>query len=355
MKFSLISGTEIDSSLYLDWLKLCEARVHYHSPYFHPAFTKAISAARADTRILVCESDNAVVGILPFHRLNRFAARPIGIYLSDYHGTILHPDHTIAANDLLKAMRVPYFSFDHIPAQISEFSQYSWQHSRSPQLDLQGGYEAYRVRLAQFQNVKEAGVLKTAQQSMRRLEREIGPLRFVMHSHDKQDFQALLDGKSAQFIRTVGSQSDIFAIPWIRQVMDELRDTDGDDFGGMLSTLHAGDKLIAAHFGMRYGNVLHYWFPWYDTDYAQFSTGIVLLRECARAAEQHGITLIDLGRGEQAYKMRFATGSQALLEGAISRPACIRTLQMIARRQKDTLKNSALGNHLRNLKKMLRV
>ena len=58
----------------------------------------------------------------------------------------------------------------------------------------------------------------------------------------------------------------------------------GGDFQGVLSGLYIGEKLVAAHFGMRSRRVLHWWFPAYDPELGKYSPGAQLLLELSRAA-----------------------------------------------------------------------
>lgn len=347
MKFSLIPATNLDTGLLNRWMEIRSQNLIYDSPYYHPAFTMIAARARKDARILLCEQDGQLIGIWPFHRLNAFSAESIGGFLSDYHGPVCLPGLELPFSDVLKAMQCRYLAFNHLPEKIGGFKRFSWGESQSHFLDLQGGFEAYAQRISEM---RDASVLKKVATNERKLSKKYGTLRFELHSASGDDYHALLAGKSEQFRRTVGEAHDIFKISWVRQVMDEIRRSDGADFAGLLSTLHAGDTLIAAHFGMRSQNVLHYWFPWYRTDYAEYSPGLILLAQCARHAPQSGITLIDLGRGDQAYKLRFSTGANRLCEGAISSPALLGRVRAGLYYGKRYLKQSGPGQCLRQLR-----
>ena len=86
----------------------------------------------------------------------------------------------------------------------------------------------------------------------------------------------------------------------------------------MLSTLHFGDTLVAAHFGLRSGTVLHWWFPVYDPAFAGFAPGWIMLRELAMAAPELGLDRIDLGRGDDEYKRRARTGEIEVAAGDVT-------------------------------------
>ena len=355
MKFSLIHASELkqDAVLRGQWLGLRErltmqgATGIYDSPYYHPEFTSIVARARTDARILLGEEAGKLQMIWPFHVLSSMRAEAIGAYLSDYQGPLCSPGLALPFAEVLKAMQVRYFPYNHIPAAIAGFSDYAWISSQSHLLDLSGGFDAYAERLTAK---RDASLLKKVATNERKLAKKHGELRFVMQSANQEDYLALLAGKSGQFRRTVGAEHDIFQRAWVMQVMDGIKAAQAPDFAGMLSTLHAGDTLIAAHFGMRSDKVLHYWFPWYDTAYAEFSPGLILLAGCARQAAELGLACIDLGRGEQAYKLRFSTGAHALCEGAISRPAMLSHMQAGVYQGRRYLKASVLGQYLRALR-----
>src|SRR5258707_9424166 len=104
---------------------------------------------------------------------------------------------------------------------------------------------------------------------MRRMEREIGPLRFVSHSNDRQLLGQVLAWKSQQYRRT--GWRDLFARGWGRALVERIHGIQSESFAGLLSLLYAGDSLVAGHMGMRSRNIWHYWFPAYDRKYAKFS------------------------------------------------------------------------------------
>src|SRR5581483_6030982 len=86
---------------------------------------------------------------------------------------------------------------------------------------------------------------------------------------------------------------------------------------GMLSALYAGPELVAAHFGLRSGPVLHWWFPVYNPDLSRLDPGWMLLRAVIEAAPELGLERLDLGRGRDEWKRRAATGEQVVGQGAV--------------------------------------
>ena len=351
MKLSLIHAKELDDSLQMRWKEIASLSSIYDSPYYQPAYSLIAAQCQEESRILVCEDGGNIVGFLPFYRRNHFQAEAIGQFLSDYQGPIHIPGFEWRLSDMLKAMRVRHYSFNHMPLEQQVFAAHAWVESRSLVMNLSDGFDVYSQNLMES---RDASLLKKTKTNERKLQNKAGQLHFVMHDMSQESYLSLLQGKSEQFARTVGVQHDIFAVKWVRQMMDRIRQTQTPDFSGMLSTLYAGDQLIAAHFGMRSHNTLHYWFPWYNTKFSEYSPGLILLAQCGQAAQEFGIAKIDLGRGEQAYKMRFANDAIALCEGAISSPALFSSAQSLLYRGKLILKASLIGSYMKKIKQYVK-
>ncbi|MDE2429690.1 MAG: GNAT family N-acetyltransferase, partial [Burkholderiales bacterium] len=265
MKFSLIKMDEIDEALCRRWQDIRLTSSIYGSPYYHPEYAKIAARAKQNAWLLICEDGGQVSGLLPFHLRGSFRAEVIGGVLSDYQGPINLPNFEWPIREMLRAMKVCHFGFNHMPTERKEFERFSWGHSRSQIINLTGGFESYSKNLLE---TRDASLLKKINTSLRKLSNKYGEVQFAMQSLSDVDFQTLKKGKSEQFIRTAGHSSDIFSVPWISQMLDEIRFSSFPDFRGMLSTLKVDGVLLAAHFGMRSDCVLHYWFPWYCHDFS---------------------------------------------------------------------------------------
>ena len=100
--------------------------------------------------------------------------------------------------------------------------------------------------------------------------------------------------------------------------------TETEGFGGLLSTLSVGDRLIAVHLGMRSSQVWHSWFPAYDPALASYSPGLLLLLRMAESARGLGLNAIDLGPGTAPYKQVMMSHGVPLAEGSVdtTHPHC---------------------------------
>jgi CelD/BcsL family acetyltransferase involved in cellulose biosynthesis len=152
--------------------------------------------------------------------------------------------------------------------------------------------------------------------SKRRACRDLGPLRFEYHVSDRRELEALLHCKSAQYKRT--GATDIFERGWTRDLLARIHAWQTEVFAGVLSVLYAGDQAIAWHLGMRSRSVLHYWFPAYRLEFSSYSPGFILLFDLIERAAERGLRKLDLGAGEEPYKVRLATSSIAVARGVIA-------------------------------------
>ena len=180
--------------------------------------------------------------------------------------------------------------------------------------------------------------LAQVERKARKLEREVGALRFEFHSQDPAVFSSLLDWKTAQYRRT--RRLEILATSWVVNLLETVRQTDTPGFGGPLSALYAGDQLVAVHLGLRSRTALHIWFPAYNLRFERFSPGLVLLLRLAEACAARGMARIDFGHGEERYKSNFKTGHIAIAEGAVGRGFLRSTLHATWYRTKRLIRSS---------------
>lgn len=260
------------------------------------------------------------VGFFPFQRSGAMA-RGVGGRLCEFQGIIAGSDLGLNPVDLVRGCGLRGWHFDHLVTPRVAFDPHQWGLSDSPYIDLSGGFDAY------FAARRRAGSAQIVQVSRkaRKIEREVGPLRFEFHTDDRRALAALLAWKTQQHERT--KRIPVFRFDWIVRVLERIWATGSLGFSRILSALYAGDRLIAVHLGMRSDKVLHWWFPAFDRDYAKYSPGSILLVELAKVARDRGLSRIDLGKGEERYKRSFMTGATPLGEGLVHRHSEIRVLR----------------------------
>ncbi|GGV77587.1 cellulose biosynthesis protein CelD [Streptomyces griseoloalbus] len=307
------------------WRELRAATDAPRSPFMEPEFTTAVGRVRPRARVAVLYEGAEPAGFLPYERGVLGQGRAIGFGVSDCQGAVLGPGHALETGELLRACSVSSFAFDNLEAGQGLFVPYAAEEHATYVIDVEKGYETYESVL----RTQSPKFLKTTLAKERRLGRQAGPVRFVFDERDPAALRALMEWKSAQYRRT--GRRDRFAQEWITRLVGRLAETRAPQCTGTLSVLYAGDRPVAAHFGLRSASVLACWFPAYDPEFAKFSPGLVLHLRMAEAAAAEGIGLLDMGRGPAEYKDSLKTGELAVHEGAATRPGVGAALHWLSR------------------------
>lgn len=336
IEIELTSLEKLSTSEWQVWHEIQATLPAYASPYFRPEFAQAVAAVRSDVEVAVLHHQGEIAGFFPFQRGHLNLGKPLGGKLSDYHGPLLREGVPLDARTLLAACRLAAWDFDHLVGLTTAFEPYTTERAGSPQLDLGGGFASYLAER------KAAGsdTIARSGQKLRKLIREVGPLQFTAEADDQAFFEQLLAWKSAQYNRT--GLADVFAFPWTRALLNELRRYQGAAFSAPLSVLRAGDTLVAASLSLRSHGVLHVWFNGYNPDMANYSPGLLFFLQLAEQAESLGITTIDLGRGDERYKLSLATRSVPLCEGSVTCPSLGTWLRKGWRQARDWVNVSPL-------------
>lgn len=340
--FDALTAQELDA-----WHRLRDGNPQLDNPYFHPGFAAAVHSVGAEVQVAVGrDADGTVTSLLPCHR-DGAVLRPVGWPGADFQGPILAPGTSFPVESLLSG-GVREYHFDHLLEVCEDFAPWVESTRVSPFLDVTGGLDGYLGRAS------DSGKSNMGQARRRaaKVERTHGPLKFEADVVDEDALRQVIDLKRGQYAAT--GARDYFAEPHRAQLLKRLLHTRGTEFAGILSTVYAGPDLIAAHFGLRSGSVLHWWFPVYDPEFSALAPGWILLRELVAAAPSLGITRIDLGRGEDEYKRRAKTGDMFVSQGLVTRSSARRTLRRVHGSIVSAAKSSPLGPGLRSVVRKLR-
>ncbi|MEG8275194.1 GNAT family N-acetyltransferase [Streptomyces sp. AHA2] len=284
------------------------------NPFLDPAFTLAVGRVRPGARVAVLLEDDCPVGYFPYESGPLGRGRAIGLGVSDSQGAVLRPGIRLDAHGLLRVCGLSTWEFDNLEAGQGWFEPYAAEELASPVVDLGEGYERYADGLRE----RSPGFLRQTLAKERRLARRVGEVRFAYDSRDSGALEALMAWKSAQYRRT--GRRDRFAQKWITRLVDLLGQGEDRECRGVLSVLYAGERPVAAHFGLRSRTVLSWWFPAYDRAYGRYSPGLVLQLRMLRAAAADGVETVDLGSGPARYKESLKTRDLRVYEGAVVRP-----------------------------------
>ncbi len=279
------------------WDRLRAARYEFSTPFFSTTFIAAVDASRGDVEVARIRRGREVIGFLPFHRRAKIAW-PAGRCFNDAHNIIAKKEDTIDWHWLLNELHLKAFHFHAMLGSGDELSaQDCFTTIRTFSLPLGDDSSEALVRLETSHKT-----LRKQEQKTRKMEREIGPLTLEMDCRDIEVMIQAVETKREQYRRT--GLIDLFEPEWTRKMLMFLFEEPRDGVHGMLSVLRAGDHVVAAHFGHREGDLLHYWFPVYSPAYSLYSPGTALFKSIVNNATEHGIRTIDMGYGEQPYKLK---------------------------------------------------
>jgi CelD/BcsL family acetyltransferase involved in cellulose biosynthesis len=331
-----LTAAEIDR-----WLELRAANPALDSPYFHPGFAAAVAATHPGVRVIVGEDLTGTIrSFLPVQFDGR-ACRPAGAPATDFQGPICAQGDRFDVAGAMSAGGASSYMFDHLLDGVGGFDRWILGRQPSPYLDVSGGVGAYLSRASRSGKDKVA----EARRLTKKASRDLGPVRFVAESTEGALLDTVIALKRRQYEET--GARDYFSDPGHVELMHRLLTTGDREFGGVLSAIYAGPHLFAAHFGLRAGPVVHWWFPVYDPQFSRFSPGWMLLYAVIEAAPDLGVERIDLGRGMDDYKRRAMTGHQVVCQGAFIRNPLHRGVALGRTRLLATVKSSPVAPALR--------
>ena len=295
------------------------------NPFLSPEFAFAVGRLRPSARVAVLNDGPDTTGFFPFERRSFGLVVPIAAGLTDCQGLVHGPGAHWDVRELLRACGIASWQFDHLVAG-QPFEQLRTVLAPSPVVDLTAGYDAYHADLRR----RSPEFASSTGRKARKLAREVGELRLVEASGDVAELRTLMAWKSDQYRRT--GRPDRFSQPWTVDLVESLLATRTDALTGVLSVLYAGDSPVAAHFGLRAGELMTYWFPAYDPAFSRYSPGLTLALRLAQQLAADGVNRIDLGKGKMRYKDTMKTGELLVAEGTIAQ----RSLQGAAHRARTS-------------------
>ncbi|WP_052031914.1 GNAT family N-acetyltransferase [Novipirellula maiorica] len=294
------------------WERLRRIRPDYASPFFSPSFIEAVDTARGgDVEIARIRRGGELVGLWPFHRINRIAW-PVGRCFNDAHNIISANTPPIDWRWLLKELNLKAFHFHSMVGPAEGLAEHDcFETIDAFSLQLGDDSSAAMCRLEQVHTT-----LKKQHQKTRKMARELGEISLELDCRDADLLDRTIAMKREQYLRT--KPLDVFAPRWPHTMLHQLFEKPRSGAYGMLSVLRAGEHLVAAHYGIREDGLLHYWIPVYDPRFAVYSPGTALFKHIVQNATQHGIRTIDMGYGEPTYKRKQTDTQSSVLYGVTS-------------------------------------
>ena len=316
MEINVVAAQALSPAQVARWSHLQAARPELGSPFLSPQWARAVAAAQGDdnVRVAVLNEGAADVGFIPA-RVGRFTARPAGAPMCDYQGLVAQEGVAVDARRLVQAFGVQRFDYAEMLEQDAAFAPFARGRDLSHIVDVGRGYDAYEAE----RKAAGVGVLKDADRKRRKAAREVGEPVFSAFSRVQGDFDQVVAWKRAQFRAT--GQIDIFETPWTLRLLQDLFERREPDFGGVLFTLHFGDKLAAAHFHLHGADVVHAWFIAHDAAFERYSPGILLFQDILRWMDGAPYSRLDLGAGDYRFKRELANAGQGVTQGFVGAPA----------------------------------
>ena len=320
MRITVVPARSLSPEHVKRWAELQEVDSALSSPFLSPDFTLAVAAVRPDVEVGVLEQGGTVVGVFPFQRGRFLLGQPVGGRLNDVQGVIIQRDTEWDAVRLLRGCGLAAWEFTRLLASQTPFEPFHYHRRVSAVVDVSRGYDAYVAETREA--LRPLGLAR----KVRKLESEIGPLRFEPHSLDIRLVHTLMRWKLDRYGRH--SYFDVYAIPWVRSLLERIHATQTPRFAGVLSVLYAGNDVAAVHMGMRSPQMWHHWFHAYNPAIAEYSPGLLLLLKMAEHASAVGMRGIDLGGSDEyPYKQGLMNSAVELLEGTVGRLPVITSAQ----------------------------
>ena len=295
----VIAPKELTEPLLARWRAIQATDATLDSPFLAPEFTLAVARVRPDVWIAVVrEGREPAAAFLPFQYDARGDGVPIGYPFSDRGGLIAPPGLELRAEAIAEGCGLRRLHFRAVPAQQEAFQAHADALHSSP-----------AVEIARARPHLNEG------RRYRKLERDLGPLRFEAAARSHEVLATLLEWRRARAER--GGQGDPLRPRWIRDLLAALIEEGSPGFAAPLSALYAGDRLVAAQLGLRSASTWHWWIPSYDRELAAYSPGLVLLLEMLAHAPRAGVALLDFGTGPEGFKRRFCTALLPLVRGCV--------------------------------------
>ncbi len=304
-------ASELDERMLDAWRNIQNENPEFRHPLLCPEFTIAVADVREDVEIAVFFNGTQAVGFFPYHRDRNNVAFPIADEVSDFHAVVIAPELVWEPEEILRELKLVAFNFHHLPVFQKEFTPYHALTDPAYYMNIENGYEEYVAG----RKLSGTSVISQANRKRRKIEREIGDIRFDFHCQDPEVLSRLVEWKLAR-LKHQGFPNS-FRNRWVNEFTKRLQHTHSEHFSGVLSCLFAGNYLIAAHLGSRSPTILSSWIPGHSPEFEAYSPGLVLTLEIAKSAANRGIQAIDLGRGRNPLKTRLASSQLTLTIGEV--------------------------------------
>ena len=317
MKVTTISAEALTEGQIDRWAALQRETPEFGSPLVGPYFAQLVQRHRGDVHVAIATEAGHDVAFFAFRKASHGHARPVGAPFSDYQAIVSEPGLKLDGTAFLAEAGIERMAVSGLMDPHGWFQSAPLEQTLGYRLSVKDGGAAKLERLRQA-NPKWA---KNLRRLANKMDRELGPIRFITGNQDRGSLEAVLQLKIDQYHES--GLTDVLRPAWVKAMMEDLFANTDPAFGGCLITLYAGDYLVSGQFGVRQGGWFHPWIASTCPKAHPFSPGIVFLAQMVRHAEDIGIETIDLAQGHSHYKSQFARNPVTVLVGQVGRRATL--------------------------------
>jgi CelD/BcsL family acetyltransferase involved in cellulose biosynthesis len=299
------------------WSALQATRCEWDSPFLSPGWALACERFQprdGEVRVCVLREGGQGAGFLSA-RVAGAVAMPAGAPMNDYQALIAEPGLMIDPRRLVDALGVDRLDFSQMLTDQVAFAPHMRGTALSYVIETPDGYAAY----AEGRRAAGSGIIKDIDKRRRKVEREVGPVRFTALETGTEAFAQLLAWKRAQYRAT--GQTDVFAAPWTVELLRGLFAERSKDFRGGLLTLHIADRLAAVQFNLLGRHTVHAWIIAHDEAFERYSPGLILFQDILKWMDQTPYRALDLGAGDYRFKLQLASLHRPVAHGFVGRPS----------------------------------
>jgi CelD/BcsL family acetyltransferase involved in cellulose biosynthesis len=305
MRVDVIPIRELSDGMKQKWLDIQASNPNLAGPCFHPELFMAAGNTLSNIFVIVLYNNNGPVGLLPFakHQGLSVAKR---IHLCQYEAIISSPSQFWNMNKILRKSGLEAWEFKYLADFGNIKSKRGWfEKIDSPRVDLTNGYEKY----LDYQNHRKISY-ENLMYKRRLLERRIGSIRFVPTCNDVGILHRTLSWKADQF----DCNSDW--LKWTTGMLEYIYFLKNSSLSGVLSTLYAGDDLVAAIFSLRSQGIMYLSIISFNPSFSKYSPGLLLLYYLISELHTFQCRILDFGPGaEQKYKWDFSNSTFPVISG----------------------------------------
>jgi CelD/BcsL family acetyltransferase involved in cellulose biosynthesis len=299
MRVTVVQAGDLGAAEAELWWKFQHSTSEALNPFLSLTYAQAVGRSRGNARVAVVEDRGEIVAFFPFELHARQVAMPIGYPLNNLQGFICS-GVPVDARWVIKRSHLRGWRFDAVAASQDTFAPFHYAGTTEPcpVIDLAKG---------DLSHIRERKKARHA------LEREFGAVSLEWNSGEPAQVDQMIEWKTRKYHSTSRQFSD----PTARSIVKALATSNGEDCRGVVSVLRAGERTAAIHFALLGPRSLVGWYMAYDPELSRFAPGTMLWHPLVKAAEERGISQIDLGPGAQPYKVELSNDSYPVAGGAV--------------------------------------